>query len=579
MAARIAFLSKSLSTLLLLSGFMVPLGAQTNSPSTNTNGSFLPPGEWGLVFEDDFTGTPDSWKEGWTADASASKHILSSRWPENVTVENGSMRLLNKKESRGGQGHEWTSGSVSAKGKRFQYGYYECRYKYAAAPGVNNSFWLITNPREMPNSLLGTPQGTHYELDINEGHYPNQITCNIHKWTPPHTSSGKMLQLGAKPFFNFPLEIPITTDGIRLQVSDASRVSVIELRALAPSPSGYPELLDANENPLKADPSANLLKDGVATANAQVGSLSPKNVLDARLTKDSRWVVEGAKGSQPNELTVILPKAVTIGCIQMLSGYKQNDDWMQCVSIFKLQYRKNGQWIDLAGTDKASEYTDLSKDYHVYGFEWTPEELVFYYDGKVRRRVKNEFCHFPASLLMSSAIIRWAGNVTDRIDGTSQDIDWVRVWRRKGSEHRVVIPTSEIRAQKDAADPKPTPVPTEPALPEGGAAYCGGIKGKVVSADPAGKNLTISVLTATPSKESKATNPQALEGKTVTLFPSNLKNNEGRWVQAKEDIAFISSLKPDQEVDCTVFSRANNTNRLFLDRYPGLTGPKNPSDF
>lgn len=576
MIPRRAHLAKALISFLLLSASMVSVRAETISPSTN--GSFLPPGEWELVFEDDFKGGPDSWKEGWVADSSASKHILSSRWPENVTVEDGSLRLLNRKESRGGQGHEWTSGSVSAKDKRFQYGYYECRYKYAAAPGVNNSFWLITNPREMPNSLAGTPQGTHFELDINEGHYPNQITCNIHKWTPPHTSSGKMLQLGAKPFFNFPLEIPITTDGIRLQVSDAGRVSVIELRALAPSQSGYPELLDSKGNPLPANPSINLLTGGEVTANSQVGGLSPKNVLDARLTKDSRWVVEGAKGSQPNELTVILPKPVTIGCLQMLSGYQQNDDWTQCVSIFKLQYRKNGQWIDLAGTDKASEYTDLSKDYHVYGFEWTPEELIFYYDGKERRRVKNEFCHFPASLLMSSAIIRWAGQVSDRIDGTSQDIDWVRVWKRKSSTHRVMIPLQEIRAQKDAADPKPTPVPTEPALPEGGASYSGGLKGKVVTVDPKGKSFCIAVASVTPNSKCQATNPKALEANTVTLFPSNLQNSEGRWVQAKEDIAFISSLKPDQEVEITVYSRPNKPNRLFLERYPGLSGPKTPGD-
>ncbi len=439
-----------LAFLLIGCPLLFPISSQAEG-SNATSGSLLQPGEWELVFADEFNGNSDAWKDHWVADASSHTHILSSRWPENVVQSNGSLRLLNKKEWRGGQ--EWTSGSVGAKDLRFQYGYYECRYKYAAASGVNNSFWLITNPREIPANLAGTPQGTHYELDINEGHYPNQATCNIHKWTPPHTSSGKLLQLGAKPFFNFPLEIPITTDGIRLQLSDTSHVSVIELRALAPSKGGYPELLDANEETAPVDPAVNLLKGGKVEASSSLSpEFGPDHLLDARLSNDSRWVVDGIKGSKPNELTIILPKPVTIGCLQMLSGYKAENEWKQCAATFRFQYRKNGEWIDLAGTDKAAAFTDLSSDFHVYGLEWTPEELVFYHDGKEWRREKNLFCHFPSALLMSSAIITWAGPLSDRINGTAQEIDWVRVWKRKGDSHPVIHP-------KPPLQPTPTPSP------------------------------------------------------------------------------------------------------------------------
>ena len=63
--------------------------------------------------------------------------------------------------------------------------------------------------------------------------------------------------------------------------------------------------------------------------------------------------------------------------------------------------------------------------------EWNEQELVFYFDGQVIRREPNVFCHGEAPVLLSSAIIKWAGPVTDKIDGTSMDVDWVHVYRRQ----------------------------------------------------------------------------------------------------------------------------------------------------
>ena len=59
----------------------------------------------------------------------------------------------------------------------FKYGYFECRYKYAAAAGINNSFWIWTrDPRWKPE------EGRPFEIDINEGHYPSGYTNNVHEW-------------------------------------------------------------------------------------------------------------------------------------------------------------------------------------------------------------------------------------------------------------------------------------------------------------------------------------------------------------------------------------------------------------
>jgi len=81
--------------------------------------------------------------------------------------------------------------------------------------------------------------------------------------------------------------------------------------------------------------------------------------------------------------------------------------------------------------DLSSTYGDLSSEFHTYGLTWTKDSLIFSFDGKIMRRMKNEFCHSPAPVYLSEAIINWAGEVTDSIDGTSMVVDWVRVYQPK----------------------------------------------------------------------------------------------------------------------------------------------------
>ena len=82
-----------------------------------------------------------------------------------MTVADGFLYLNNKKENKGGK--QWTSGSIWTK-KKFKYGRFECRYKYANATGVNNSFWIFLQ--------------NVFEIDINEGKYPNNIDMAVHDW-------------------------------------------------------------------------------------------------------------------------------------------------------------------------------------------------------------------------------------------------------------------------------------------------------------------------------------------------------------------------------------------------------------
>ena len=224
--------------------------------------------DWTLMFSDEFNGTEMNWGV-WRSDASSPGHIQSSRWPENVEVHDGSLHLVVRKEERGGK--QWTAGSVWARPEVFAqtYGYWEARYKIAKGPGINNSFWTYVphghNIHMDPDPL------TYFELDINEGHYPNEMATNYHTWVT----------------------------GERKQHSKA----------------------------------------------------------------------------------------------------------------FKFEY-------------------DLSVDYHTYALEWTPEKLIYYFDGEPVREQENLNAHQLQYPYLSSAVLNWAGQITDEADGTAQIVDYVRIWQK-----------------------------------------------------------------------------------------------------------------------------------------------------
>jgi beta-glucanase (GH16 family) len=252
---------------LLLATAGATLRAQPAPPA----GSLLPggPAAWRLAWSDEFNYPNARLDAAWESQNGPSGHILCSRWRENVRVTNGSLLLINRKEKRGGQ--NWTSGSIWTR-REFLYGYFECRYKYAAAEGSNNSFWLMTR-----RSLIS--KGKRFEIDINEGHYPDEINTNIHNWSDIKVVNGK-----------------------------------------------------------KTHPS-------------------------------------------------------------------------------KSKHFSMGQ--------------NLAESFHTYGLEWTENELIFYFEGREIRREPNQFCHSLTPIWLSLAIINWAGKVTDALDGTQMEVDYVRYYQRR----------------------------------------------------------------------------------------------------------------------------------------------------
>lgn len=73
----------------------------------------------------------------------------------------------------------------------------------------------------------------------------------------------------------------------------------------------------------------------------------------------------------------------------------------------------------------------FARDSHTDGVKWTGKERVFYFNGKELRREKNEFCHSPAPVWLSLAIIAWGGQITGAIDGTFMEVDCVWIYRGK----------------------------------------------------------------------------------------------------------------------------------------------------
>ena len=132
-----------------------------------------PPGTgWKLTFQDDFN-APDINRTVWKVSNKESwGKLLSVRMSRNVVQANGLLRLTTRKEKTGDK--EWTTGMIGT-GKNFRqaYGYWEARMRYAAAPGLNNAFW--TNPGKDPEGKAG------WEIDVNEGHWPNTINASLHQ--------------------------------------------------------------------------------------------------------------------------------------------------------------------------------------------------------------------------------------------------------------------------------------------------------------------------------------------------------------------------------------------------------------
>ncbi len=131
--------------------------------------------EWVMTFSDEFFGDSLDWAV-WDSEVGGGSHTLSSRWPENAVVKDGALHLEVRKEQKEGFSNEWTAASVWVYPEVFAQvqGYWEARYKFTAGAGINNAWWMMTRDTQDITQK--------FEIDINEGHYPNKINTNLHHY-------------------------------------------------------------------------------------------------------------------------------------------------------------------------------------------------------------------------------------------------------------------------------------------------------------------------------------------------------------------------------------------------------------
>ncbi|MEM9337504.1 MAG: family 16 glycosylhydrolase [Bacteroidota bacterium] len=385
--------------------------------------------KWQLTWEDDFNYENEALDKQWISANHPSKNLYCSRWRENAVVRDGELHLDIKKEKRGGQ--DWTAGSIWTR-KKFKYGYFECRYKYAGGEATNNSFWIMPRGKEDP------PVGKRFEIDINEGHYPNEISTNIHNWSDvttnakgkkTHPSFNKMLFFGTRPDYSIQLEIPVTTQKVRFVSDHSSAFALGEFRVYGVNESGeYPDVLSKT-----ADTEIPGLVNHARSGNVTITSsgASKPNTTESKLVDGNPFTSWKTQKEGQKWVEFTWDKPVKVGCIQFTNGWRdKNKNWRSLIHEYKVQYLKDGEWRDISVLDAVNQY-DFSEEFHTYALEWNEEELVFYFDGQELRRSKNEFCHSEAPIFLSLALIKWHGTLKDDLDGKSMKVDYVKYYQPK----------------------------------------------------------------------------------------------------------------------------------------------------
>jgi beta-glucanase (GH16 family) len=99
------------------------------------------------------------------------------------------------------------------------------------------------------------------------------------------------------------------------------------------------------------------------------------------------------------------------------------------VHVFKTPEEKEHWQIHDAWNAPA----DLDEDFHVYGLDWDPKELRFYFDGALVRRGPNTHWHQPLTLNFDSETMPdWFGLPRDSDLPSTYSIEYVRAWKKTG---------------------------------------------------------------------------------------------------------------------------------------------------
>ncbi|MDO4630450.1 MAG: glycoside hydrolase family 16 protein [Planctomycetia bacterium] len=82
---------------------------------------------------------------------------------------------------------------------------------------------------------------------------------------------------------------------------------------------------------------------------------------------------------------------------------------------------------------KTQNWPGLGEGFHVIGMEWTPEECVFYVDGKETWRSSAAVAHVDSYLKLTCEVGAWGGKMEEYKDQLPDSVifDYVRVYQKK----------------------------------------------------------------------------------------------------------------------------------------------------
>lgn len=124
-----------------------------------------------------------------------------------------------------------------------------------------------------------------------------------------------------------------------------------------------------------------------------------------------------------------------------LHWYKQNSTLgnRDGVQHAALNYDKNKKENEHRSSTKYFELADAGSMEHTFAVEWTPDELIFYTDGKVTRHVKKsaekgEIPHAYQMVYFSCSAGEWGGNVMNNNLPAYVYFDYCRCYQEDGQD-------------------------------------------------------------------------------------------------------------------------------------------------
>jgi beta-glucanase (GH16 family) len=106
-------------------------------------------------------------------------------------------------------------------------------------------------------------------------------------------------------------------------------------------------------------------------------------------------------------------------------------------NVLEMHFHYVGDDAEPQDVGNEAEVSDLSKDWHIYGLEWSPTALVWYLDGIAQWKY-SDATHIPNEPMYFLANLAVGGNWPGDPDGETVFpadflLDYIRIWRRATS--------------------------------------------------------------------------------------------------------------------------------------------------